>query len=81
MGQWRRYSHKHIWIDVYMISGSANGITRDGRTYSMNTTNDLEIALNCRWIKSGTISIKPENFDERIVDYEMEPAIALLLIP
>ena len=58
-----------ILDDVYSISANANGVTREGRTYTMNTTKNLEVALNCRWIKSGTISIKPAEFDERTVDY------------
>lgn len=59
----------NIFDDVYSIRGSATGFTRDGRSYSMNTTKDLKVALNCRWIKSGTITIKPEDFSERTVDY------------
>ncbi len=54
---------------IKKVSGTANGITGNGKSYSLNITKELEIQLNCRWIKSGTISIKPEDFDSRIVDY------------
>ena len=59
----------NLFDDEYLISGSASGVTGSGKNYSLNIVKDLEVQLNCRWIKSGTISIKPEDFDSRTVDY------------
>jgi len=59
----------NFFDDQYLVSGSANGFTGEGKNYSLNITKNLEVQLNCKWIKSGTIAIKPENFNERTVDY------------
>lgn len=58
-----------IFDDEYEIDGAANGLTRNGGLYTMEIIEKLNIKLNCRWIRSGRISIVPENFSARTVDY------------
>ena len=58
-----------IYDDVYHITGSANGVNRNGNAYTANITYRLEKALACRWIKSGTIEISPANGDPRTLDF------------
>lgn len=55
--------------DVYHITGSANGINSEGNTFTITITNPLEIALNCRWIRSGSLELTPEGADTRTLDF------------
>ncbi|MEQ8624864.1 MAG: hypothetical protein RJQ00_03175 [Vicingaceae bacterium] len=59
----------NIFDDEYEIDGAANGVTRNGNLFTMDILENLNIKLNCRWIRSGKISIVPENFSARTVDY------------
>lgn len=58
-----------IWDDEYFISGKAEGTNRKGVHYKADITKDLQVKIGCRWIESGTISIKPDNIAERIFDF------------
>lgn len=55
--------------DVYEISGSGSVTRANGRTFQMNITTPLHIALDCRWIESGTVQITPESGATRTLDY------------
>ncbi len=55
--------------DVYSITGSANGTTFEGKTYSASITNALIVALDCDWIKGGTFELTPSGLATRIFDY------------
>ena len=58
------------WMDdVYRISGAANGTDQNGNSFTVNITTPLRIALNCQWIESGTVEIKPQNLGIRTVDF------------
>jgi len=59
----------NIFDDEYEIDGAANGVTRNGKLFTMDILEKLNIKLNCRWIRSGKVSIVPENFSARTVDY------------
>ncbi len=59
----------NILDDEYEIDGAANGVTRSGKLFTMDIIENLNIKLDCRWIRSGIISIKPEEFSSRTVDY------------
>lgn len=45
--------------DVYLITGSANGVNRNGVSYSVNITSPLRKELCCRWIVSGKLDVIP----------------------
>ena len=55
--------------DVYLITGTANGIRANGETWEKEIINALRVELNCRFIVSGTIEITPENRPVRVLDY------------
>ncbi len=57
--------------DVYSITGSGTNTRRTGKIVDYNITNPLVIALNCRWIKQGTIEFTPRGATtaKRTIDY------------
>jgi hypothetical protein len=55
--------------DVYRITGSASGIDINGNSYTVNIINGLRVALDCRWIESGTIEIAPAGLAVRTLDF------------
>jgi hypothetical protein len=58
-----------VWDDVYEITGTADGINRDGVHYSIAITNPLRAEIGCRWIVSGTMVLSPEDYDARTIDF------------
>jgi hypothetical protein len=58
-----------ILDDEYDITGTASGINREGRPYSMTVTSALRVAVLCRWVKQGSIEIQPEDLYVRTVDF------------
>lgn len=55
--------------DVFMISEISSGINSDGRSYSAESTDDLRLDLNCRYITGGIIDLEPEFLTPRIIEY------------
>jgi hypothetical protein len=55
--------------DVYSITGTANGTCFDGTQFSATIANPLIVALNCRWIESGTIEFTPSGQLKRTIDF------------
>jgi len=47
----------NILDDVFLISGDAHGVTSKEKEYSLNIITPLEVAIDCPWIKSGTLDI------------------------
>ncbi len=58
-----------ICDDVYLITGSANGVNRNGLAYSVDITSPLRKEICCRWISSGTLEIVPSGLATRYVDF------------
>ncbi|MCT4561602.1 MAG: hypothetical protein N4A41_09505 [Crocinitomicaceae bacterium] len=60
----------NIFDNTYEITGSATGITAQGRGYEIEISSPLLIQLNCRYIKSGELTIKSDGLKkEAILDY------------
>ena len=57
------------WDDVYLITGSGNGINRNGLPYSLAITQALRIEIGCPWIVSGKLDITPDALSTRSVDF------------
>jgi len=57
------------WDDVYLITGTANGIRPNGDTWEREIINPLRVQISCRWIVSGTMAIQPEGLALRVLDY------------
>ena len=55
--------------DVFIMTGSANGVNRNGVAYTVNITKQLTKRQTCSWIESGTIDLTPEGLATRTVDF------------
>ena len=58
-----------IWDDVYEISGGGSGVNRNGVSYSSTITQPLRAELGCAWLVSGKITIEPEDYATRYIDF------------
>ena len=45
------------WDDEYLITGTANGVTRTAKPYNIVINNPLNIYTGCKWIRSGKITL------------------------
>lgn len=63
------YFTKFIRDDVYLIEGEAEGIRPSGLTWEREIINPLRKELNCKWIVSGTIELRPQDKPVRLLDY------------
>lgn len=55
--------------DRYEITGTAAGTGVNGNSYDITVTSPLKWGWDCWYIKEGTITIEPENYDSGIVDF------------
>ncbi len=51
----------NILDDIYNITGSANGITKDGVSYVYNIIEPLEVAIGCKWVRKGKLTLDIDN--------------------
>lgn len=64
------YSTKQLSDDEYMITGSGSFVRATGKSATVNITSPLVIAMNCNWIKQGTVQITPKGASHsRVLDY------------
>jgi hypothetical protein len=58
------------WLDdEYLIGGTANGVSFERRSYTLNITTPLHVDYDCRWIRSGVIELTPQGKSTRVLDY------------
>jgi hypothetical protein len=58
------------WLDdVYEITGSGSGVNRNGIPYTMTITQALRAKLSCAWLVSGSITLQPEDYEARYIDF------------
>jgi hypothetical protein len=50
-----------IGDDTYEVSGTASGVNKNGRNYSISTQTNLVKEIACQWIKSGILNITVGN--------------------
>ena len=55
--------------DVYLITGSGNGVNRNGVAFSATITSPLRKEICCRWIVSGSYEVAPSGLSKRTVDF------------
>jgi hypothetical protein len=67
---WFTHGLSGLCDDVYLITGSANGINRLGLAYTVNITSPLRKEICCRWIVSGMLDIIPSGLPTRSVNYD-----------
>lgn len=58
-----------ITDDVYSITGNANGVNRDGYTFTVTIIEPLIVKIGCRWVTKGILEIAPEDLKVRTVNY------------
>jgi hypothetical protein len=58
-----------IWDDVYEITGTGTGVNRNDIPYTLLITSPLRAEVGCRWIVSGAITIEPEEYATRYIDF------------
>ena len=63
------YTTWKIRDDVYLFRGEANGIRPNGKTWEREIINDLRKEMNCRYIVSGTVEIRPEGLSTWLLDF------------
>jgi hypothetical protein len=56
------------------VTGSANGINKDGLSYTTNITSPIIKSTACTYISSGTIDITPKGKVTRTIDYSVDAA-------
>jgi len=58
------------WIDdVYEITGNGTGVNRNGIPYTLTITQALRAKLSCAWLVSGRITLQPQDYDTRYIDF------------
>lgn len=57
------------WDDIYLITGTADGVNASGETWEKEIITALRAELACRFIVSGTMEIRPENRPVRLLDF------------
>ncbi len=55
--------------DIYLITGTANGVNINGVSYTANIVQPLRRAISCQWVESGTVEITPANLATRTLDF------------
>ncbi|TAH44121.1 MAG: hypothetical protein EYC69_01055 [Bacteroidetes bacterium] len=55
--------------DIYSITGSANGSTFEGKTFTASITQALIVQVGCRWIQAGKFDLTPTGLATRSFDY------------
>jgi hypothetical protein len=63
------YNTWPVFDDIYEITGEADGIRPNGKTWEREIVNPLRKEVSCRWIVSGTVEIRPEDRPVRVLDY------------
>ena len=63
------YVTMNPWDDIYLITGTADGVLANGFTWEREIINPLRVELACRFIVAGTVEIRPEDRPVRILDY------------
>jgi len=57
------------WDDVYLITGTGNGVNRNGVAYTLTITEALRVEIGCWHIVSGKLEITQQDLPTRYVDF------------
>ena len=55
--------------DAYSVTGTAEGVDRNGNAYELTITRPLEFSFVCPWIYYGKFELQPEGKSLRTLDY------------
>lgn len=68
--EWAAGENSPQWIDdIYLISGTASGLTRTGKSYTMNTVSPLRLRIGFRHFTDGIVEFTPGGLATRTIDY------------
>lgn len=59
----------NVTDDIYQVTGSCSGRSHSGNTFSGQILSSLIFDMGCPHINEGTISLIPDNLNERIIDF------------
>jgi len=59
--------------DVYLVTGSANGVSSANENYVITITRPLNVLVGCRWVRAGELKIEIEGLPVIMVDYGTVP--------
>lgn len=60
--------------DVWLVRGTANGISSEGVPFVFETLEDLNIKWGCRWVRSGKLKLTIQDIPDIIINYGTVPA-------
>jgi hypothetical protein len=63
------YNTPELSDDEYLITGTGNGVNRNGLPYALTITQPLHVKLSCPFIVAGTVQITPASRPTRTIDY------------
>lgn len=66
---WWTHGLGGVTDDVYLLTGSALGTTRDDIDYTSTIDLPIRVELTCKWPVSGKFTVSPDGFVDRSVDY------------
>lgn len=55
--------------DVFELTGSASGNDANAHPFTLQTTTPLVLQTGCAFIRQGTLTVSPANFNEGLVDF------------
>ena len=68
--EWAAGENTWSWLDdVYLITGTGNCSNGKGNSFSVDITTALRKEINCRYLVSGILEIKPATGLARVIDY------------
>ena len=59
----------NVFDDIYLVTGSTDGINSAGETFEINITSPLRVEIGCSYIVSGTLEVITQAYPPIIVDY------------
>ncbi len=57
------------WDDEYLITGTQDGVSANGKSYTIVITSPLNVLVGCRWVRSGTLDLNIQDIPTIAVDY------------
>jgi hypothetical protein len=58
-----------VFDDIYLISGTATGVSTDNNSFAVYINQPLQFAMNCPWIEAGTLYLNPNNIAHRYINF------------
>jgi hypothetical protein len=60
----------NIFDDVYLITGTANGVSGGGSAYSIVVNSALRVNVGCRWIVSGSFTLTLNDYPNYPIGFD-----------